>query len=67
MPGANDVDIAALESDEGDAALSNKKVNKVFNRARIQDGTCNATANHGDRSHFYFSPPHTAAGHYRKG
>ena len=33
------MDPAAEESEEGSAALFNKRLNKILNKARVQDGT----------------------------
>ena len=56
--------MATVENEEVNVTLFNKKLSKILNKARIQDGTSSlrySTADIEHWSHSRFSPPHPAA------
>ena len=66
------MDTVAEGVDEGNIGLFNKKLHKLLNKTRLQDGVCDlrqslARADLGYRSHFQFSLPHVTAGRDRQG
>ena len=59
-----------IETEDGDAAHLNRKLNKLLNKTRLQDSECDLrsrAAGFESRAHLRFSVRHAPAGYDRQG